>query len=91
MMTPNNTKNDRFCSNRIALEKLGVTAWEEDKQDTTLSVLMLCIQRSYLFNQNMRVGDGVSFKDHYFVRCDYCNKKSHPHKVLNFSVFLWTR
>jgi hypothetical protein len=32
------------------------------------------------------VGEGASFKDHYFVRCDYCNKKIHPHEVLNFTV-----
>jgi hypothetical protein len=25
-------ENDRFCCKRIALQKLGVTAWEEDKQ-----------------------------------------------------------
>jgi hypothetical protein len=50
MMTPNNMKNDRFCCMRIALKKLGVTAWEEDKQDTSLNVLMLCIQWSSLFN-----------------------------------------
>jgi hypothetical protein len=78
MMTPDNTKNDRFCYKRIALQNLGVTAWEEDKQDTPMSVLLLCIQRSSLFNRKMRVGEGASFKDHYFVRCDYWNKKSHP-------------
>jgi hypothetical protein len=87
MMTPDNTKNDRFCCKIIALQNLGVTAWEEDKQDTTLSVMLLCIQRSYLFNQKMRVGEGASFKDHYFIRCDYCNKKSHPPKVLKIPVF----
>jgi hypothetical protein len=86
-MTPDNTKNDRFCWKRIALQNLVVTAWEEDKQDTTLSVLMLCIQRSSLFNQKVRVGEGASFKDHYFIRCDYCNNKNHPHEVLNFPVF----
>jgi hypothetical protein len=90
MMTPDNTKNDHFCCKRIDLQKLGVTAWEEDKQDTTLSVLLLCIQRSSLFNQKMRVGEGASFKDQYLFRCDYCNTKSHPHEVLNFPVFLWT-
>jgi hypothetical protein len=81
MMTPNNTKHDRFCCKRIALQMLGVTAWEEDKQDITLSVLLLCIQRSCLFNQKVRVGEGASFKDHYFVRCDDCNKKVIPMKL----------
>jgi hypothetical protein len=72
-MTPNNTKNDRFCCKRIALQKLGVTSWEEDKKYTTLIVLLLCIQRSSLFNQKVRVGEGegASFKDHCLVRCDY--------------------
>jgi hypothetical protein len=56
--------------------------------DTTTSVLLLCIQRSSLFNQKMRVDKSGNFKDHYFVRCDYCNKKSHPHQVLNFPVFV---
>jgi hypothetical protein len=50
MMTPANKKNDRFCCKIIALQKLGVTAWEGDKQYTTLSVLLLCTQRSSLFN-----------------------------------------
>jgi hypothetical protein len=86
-MTPDNTKNDCFCCKRIAIQKLGVTSWEEDKQDNTLSVLLLCIQRSSVFNQKMRVGKGDSFKDHYFVRCSYCNKKSYPHEILNFPVF----
>jgi hypothetical protein len=92
MMTPDNTKNDRFCCKRIALQKLGVIAWEEDNQETTLIMLMLCIQLLSLFNQKVRVGEGASFKDHYFVRCDYCNKKSHPHEVLNFPAFFvdWT-
>jgi hypothetical protein len=76
VMMPDNTKNDLFCCKIIALQKLGVTAWEEDKQDTTLSVLMLCIQRSSLFNQKVRVGEGASFKENYFLRCDYCNKKA---------------
>jgi hypothetical protein len=89
-MTPNNTKNDLFCCKIIALQNMGVTPWKEDKQSTTLSVLMLCIQRSSMFNKKMRVGEGGSFKDHHFVRYDYCNKKSHPYEVLNFSVFLWT-
>jgi hypothetical protein len=87
VMIPNNTKDDRFCCKRIAIQKLGVKAWKEDKQDTNMSVLLLCIQRSSLFNKKMRVGESGSFKDHYFVRYDYCNKKSHPHQVLNFPVF----
>jgi hypothetical protein len=46
MMTPDNTKNDLFCCKRIALHKLDLTAWEEDNQYKTISVLLLCIQRS---------------------------------------------
>jgi hypothetical protein len=86
-MTPGNSKNDLFCCKIIALQNLGVTAWDEDKQDTTLSVLMLCIQRSSFFNQKVRVGEGASFKDNNFLRCEYCNNKSSPHEVLNFPVF----
>jgi hypothetical protein len=35
----------------------------------------------------MRVDEGGIFKDHYFAICDYCNKKSHAHQVLNFLGF----
>jgi hypothetical protein len=87
MMTLNNNKNNRFCCKRIALQKLGVTACKEDKKDTTISLLLLCIQLSSLSNKKMRLGEGGSFKDHYFVRFDYCKYKSHPHQVLNFPVF----
>jgi hypothetical protein len=92
MMMPDNTKNNRFCCKIIALQKLGVTSWEEDKQYTPLNVLLLCIQRSSLFNKKVRAGEGASFKDHYFVRCDYCNKKRNPREVLSFPVFFvdWT-
>jgi hypothetical protein len=35
----------------------------------------------------MTVGEGGRLKEHYYIRCDYCNKKSHPHQLLNFPVF----
>jgi hypothetical protein len=55
-----------------------------------MSVLLLYIQRSSFFNKKMRDGEGGNFKDHYFVRCNYCNKKGSAHHVLNFPVFVWT-
>jgi hypothetical protein len=82
MITPSNTKNDHFCWKIFAHQNMGLTAWKEYKKDTTMSVMLLCIQRSSLFRHKMRVGEGDIFKDHYFIRCDYCSKKSHPHHVM---------
>jgi hypothetical protein len=87
MMSPGNTRNDRFCCKRIALHKLGVLAWKHDPDDTTLSVLLVCIKSSSLFNTKVRdVSDG-DFKYHYFVRCDFCNTTSEPREIKNFSTY----
>jgi hypothetical protein len=56
---------------KIVFQKLGVIAWKENNTDTKMSVLL---------KQKIRVGEGGNFKDHYFVRCDYSNNKSHAHK-----------
>jgi hypothetical protein len=73
MICPGNTRNDRFCCKRIALHKLGVLAWKHDPDDTTMSVLRVCIQRSYLFNTKVRDDSDGDFNHQYFVRCDFCN------------------
>jgi hypothetical protein len=87
MMIPANTRNDRFCCKRIALQNLGVIAWKHDTQDTTMSVLLVCIQRSSLFNRKVREHIDCDFKHHYFVRCDFCNKTSEPHEIMHFSTY----
>jgi hypothetical protein len=92
MISPSNTINDRLCCKRIALQNLGVIAWKLDPQDTTTSVLLVCIQRSSLFNRKVRDNIYGDFKHHNFVRCDFCNKTSEPHRIMKFSTYFveWT-
>jgi hypothetical protein len=71
MMSPGNTRNDRFCCKQITLQQLGVLAWKHDPEDTTTSVLLVCIQRSSLFNTKVRDDSDGDFKHHYFVRFDF--------------------
>jgi hypothetical protein len=87
MMSPENTRNDRLCCKRIALQNLGVIAWKHDPQDTTMSVLLVCIQRSSLFNIKVKDNIDGDFKHHYFVRCDFFNKTSEPHGIMSFSTY----
>jgi hypothetical protein len=86
MMSPGNTRNDRFCCKLISLHQLGVLAWKHDPNNTTMSVLLVCIQRSSLFNKNVRDDSDGDFKHHYFVRCNFCNTTSEPHEIKNFST-----
>jgi hypothetical protein len=86
MMSPVNTRNDHFCCQRIILQKLGVIAWKHDPQYTTMSVLLVCIQSSSLFNRKVRDNIDGDFKHHYFFRCDFCKKTSEPHGIMNFST-----
>jgi hypothetical protein len=85
---PQQHEERSFLLQKIVFQKLGIIACKEDKTYTKMSVLLFCIQRSSLFNQKIGVGEGGNFKDHYFVRCDYCNNKSHSHQVLNIPVFV---
>jgi hypothetical protein len=71
MMSPGNTINDRFCCKRIALRQLGVLAWKHDPEDTPMSVLLVCIHRSSLFNTKVRDDYYGDFKHYYFARCDF--------------------
>jgi hypothetical protein len=87
-MSPANTRNDRFCCKRIALQKMGVIAWKHDPQDTTMSVLLVCIQSSSLFNIKFRDNIDGNFKHHYFVRCELSNKTSDPHGTMSFFTYL---
>jgi hypothetical protein len=87
MMSPENTRNDSFCCKRITLQNLGMIASKHDPHDTTMSVLLVCIQRSSLFNIKVRDNIDGDFKHHYFVRCDFCNKTSDPHGIMNFSTY----
>jgi hypothetical protein len=87
MMSPANTRKDRFCCKRIALQNLGVIAWKHDPHDITMSVLLVCIQCSSKLNIKVRENIDGDFKYHYFVRCDFCNKTSEPHGIMNFSNY----
>jgi hypothetical protein len=87
MMSPGNTRNDCFCCKRIALRQLGVLAWKHDPEDTTMSVLLVCIQRSSLFNTKVSDDSDGDFKHHYFVRCNFCNTTSEPYEIKNFSTY----
>jgi hypothetical protein len=87
MTSPANTRNDRFCFKRITLQKLGVIAWRHDPQDTTMSVHLVCIQRSSLFNRKVRDNIDGDFKHHYFVRFDFCNRTSEPHGIIHFLIY----
>jgi hypothetical protein len=64
MMSPGNTKNDRFRCKRIALQHLGVLDWNHDPEDTTMSFLLVCIQRFSLFNMKVRDNSDGDFKHH---------------------------
>jgi hypothetical protein len=87
MMSPGNTINDRFFCKLNALHKLGVLAWKHDLNDTTMSVLLVCIQRSSIFNTRVRDDSDGDFKHQYFVRCDFWNTVSEPQKIKNFSTY----
>jgi hypothetical protein len=41
MMSPGNTRNERFCCKRIALQQLGDLAWKYDPDYTTMSFLLV--------------------------------------------------
>jgi hypothetical protein len=86
-MIPGNTRNDRFCCKRISLRQLGVLAWKHDPEDTTMSVLLVCIHRSSLFNTRVRDDSDGDFKHHYFIRCDFCNTTSEPQEIKNVSTY----
>jgi hypothetical protein len=76
MMSPTNTRNDRFYCKRVALQKLGMINWKNDPQDTTMSFLLVSIQRSSLFNRKVRDNIDGDLKHHYLIRCDLCNNTS---------------
>jgi hypothetical protein len=76
---PQQHEERSFLLQKIVFQKMGVIAWKEDKTGTKMSVLL---------RQKIRVGEGGNFKDHYFVRCNYCSNKSHAHQVLNIPVFV---